>query len=195
MSVSTSSRPRAWLTPRFPVEMAVASVLTLGLVLVVGEFGRQPQPEIAPAKVALQAPPRIIPLPTQSDDRTREFIERFALAHVSPPLPEAAITAPAEARAPRPPERAAAALLQPPRDRPKAPSIRTATARPEQKPTIVAREDLTPPAPIGAAPRAKSAAFRIPVVSDVADKLPSGRDILNGVGAVSRGIGSVFGRT
>ena len=82
MGVSVISKPHilptrwpiVWLTPRFPLEMAAASALTLGAVLIVGEGGRAPPPEAAPAKVALQAPPRIIPLPTKSDERTREFI-------------------------------------------------------------------------------------------------------------------------
>jgi len=177
---------RSWLRPRYPLEMALASAATLATVLVVGSLGQHAS---APPKATLAAAPF---KPDDSGDaRTAEFMENFALAHVRAPLPESAIADPPSsnsAPSSAPPPRAAVAVMQLQRARPK-PVV--APAKPAAKPvepvqTVAATASNSVP------PRAEQKSFRIPFVSDTVDKLPSGRDIVDGVGAVGQKIGSLF---
>jgi hypothetical protein len=193
MSAFRQSRVGQWLTPRFPLEMAAASVLTLAAVVVIGDRSAPPKTPVPEAsKLVLQAPPRAIPLPTQSDQRTADFIEKFALAHVGPPLPENMLADGEQAKPPRPPERAALPA-QAQREKPRPVVVRTVTAKPPQRPADAAPGEAEPKDVAAANPPPKG--FRIPLVSDVTDKLPSGRDMLDGVGSVGRRIGSIFGKT
>ena len=177
---------RHWLTPRFPLEMAVASAGTLALVLVFGGMGREPAegPMVA-LKTAAKPPDPPAPA-IDSGARTDEFIERFALAHVNPPLPESALADPDPAKA-SPPRAAQAA---PARDRAK-PAPAVAAAKPTPRPQDVAL--VEPPAAPKPPEPAKKEGFHIPVVSDLFAKLPTGGDIVNGVGAAGRKVASLFG--
>jgi hypothetical protein len=182
---------RDWLKPRFPLEMAAASLATLVLVVLVGDMGRGSRDSSTP-KLVLQAAPRVVVAQPAADERTTEFIEKFALAHVSAPLPESMISDVDRAAPPRPPERAA--LAQPQREKPRPQIVRTIATKPPQKPVETAEAEA-PVVPQPAVARVQQTGFRIPVVSDVADRLPTGRDIMDGVGAMGRRIGSIFGKS
>lgn len=196
MSARERSRLIRWATPRFPLEMLAASALTLVFVLTVGDLGRQSRESAAPVKLALQAAPRLAPAPSEADLRAAEFIENFALAHVSAPLPEEALNDPDQnrARAPLPPR----AVLAAQKEKPRAPASRIVAARPPARPGEIAVAVAEPATARTVAVAEESDGFRIPVVSDVAatiaSKIPSGRDVLNGVGSVGRRIGSLLGR-
>ena len=177
---------RRWLTPRFPLEMAAASLATFALVLLVGELGRgDADPPLVQLKTAAKAPRIDLP-PSPSDEaRTDAFIERFALAHVSPPLPESALADPGPAKPPF-----AQRLSQPALSHEK-PRGETATVKPPARPQMIALAEPPPVAPAPSSP--KKVGFSIPVVSALVAKLPTGRDIMNGVGAAGRRVASIFG--
>jgi hypothetical protein len=186
------TRAGRWWTPRFPLEMLGASLLTLFAVVALGDLGRRAHEEAAPAKLVAQAPRLTLPPTPAADARTAEFIERFALAHVRAPLPEEALAEP-EA----PPSRAPVAIARE-HARP-APAKSVVAVRPPTRPVeLVAFEPPPEPAPLAAAPSPrKPRGFQIPLVSDAVEsigaRIPSGRDMLDGVGSVGKRIGAIFG--
>ena len=181
---------RRWWTPRFPLEMLGASLLTLIAVVALGDVGRRAHDEAAPAKLTAQAPRLNLPANPVADRQTAEFIERFALAHVRAPLPEAAL-----AETETPPARAPVAAVRE-RARP-APAKSVVAALPPARPVELAAFE-PPAAPVAAAPRPeKPRGFHIPLVSDAVDtigaRIPSRRDLIDGVGTVGKRIGAIFG--
>ena len=189
-----ASGARRWWTPRFPLEMLGASLLTLIAVVALGDIGRRAHDAAAPVKLTAQAPRLSLPANPVADRQAAEFIERFALAHVRAPLPEEAV---AEASAPsaRAPVNAARERARP------TPARSVVAARPPTRPVeLVAFETPTAaePAPAVVALRPeKPAGFRIPLVSDavanIGARIPTGRDMLDGVGSVGKRIGGLFG--
>ena len=181
---------RRWWTPRFPLEMLGASLLTLIAVVALGDVGRRAHDEAAPAKLVAQAPRLNLPANPVADRQTAEFIERFALAHVRAPLPEAAL-----AETETPPARAPVAAVRE-RARP-APAKSVVAALPPARPVELAAFE-PPAAPVAAAPQPeKPRGFHIPLVSDAVDtigaRIPSRRDLIDGVGTVGKRIGAIFG--
>ena len=198
---------RHWLTPRFPLEMLLASAVTLGLVLAflipANEAVREPPKAAAPAslQVAMLGPdPR---------DRMSRFMEQTALAHVGTLRSEAEIEA-ADAM----PTPAAVEIAN--RDASSRAKALAKTDSAPQRPEFALPKSLAlkPPLPIPAArpqdvainlpeaPRLdmrpkeirekSSSGFHIPLVGDLTSKLPSGRDVVDGVGSVGKRIGAIF---
>ncbi len=172
--------------------MAAASGLTLAVIAIVGGVASRLGAPAAP-KTPVHAQQQ--PAPSDEDARAAEFIQNFALAHVSPPLPESALADPDQTSIPvLPPQREAVAVEQMARTKPplRPPFAKAPLVKPPARPM-----DVVQAVPSGSVPPAQKPAggFRIPFVSDVAAKIPSGRDIMDGVGSVGRKIGSIFGRS
>jgi hypothetical protein len=186
------TRAGRWWTPRFPLEMLGASLLTLITVVALGDLGRRAHEEAAPAKLVAQAPRLTLPPTPTVDARTAEFIERFALAHVRAPLPEEALAEPET-----PPVRAPAAAVRE-RAHP-APAKSIVAVLPPARPVkLAAFEPPAAPEPAPVVPKPeKPRGFHIPLVSDAVDtigeRIPSRRDLLDGVGSVGKRIGAIFG--
>ncbi len=183
---------RRWATPRFPLEMAVASLATLVVAIIVGDAGRQTHSS-PPVKVDLQANPRTLPVARADEARLSAFVENFALAHVAPPLPEASVDAAAMGSEPQ--SRAVQVLAKSkPRPAPRPAKV----LPPSSRPALAALPDRATAAAAATSAEAAKPGFRIPLVSDAASgvsaRLPSGRNIVDGVGAVGRRIGSIFAR-
>ncbi len=172
--------------------MAVASFLTLALTFVIGHLARDPSALTAvDSKGVMNIPSR--PQMTGDDElRTSEFMERFALAHVNPLLPESALVETVQA------QHAAGQLLH---RRPVTPSIKD-RVRPIATPISTIGK---PPSRLSQLPDANLAVpiaisvekegFRLPLVSDlvsgIGKRLPSGRDFLDVLEVAGRKIGLI----
>lgn len=175
---------RAQPLPRFSFELAAAAFLTLAAILLGGKYAAAP----APVKVSAQAPP--LRAAENSDDHAvAEFMERFALSRVAPPLPDlreepvrmAALAGPA-------PKPVAAPVKEKTRPLAFKPTPSPAPRAVERRPAPAMETRRAEPA--ADAPRER----RIPVFSDLADRLPSGRNIADGFTSMGRRVGSIFSR-
>jgi hypothetical protein len=194
LKTSTGRLLARWMTPRFPLEMAAASVTTLAVVLTLGGLGRATS---EPKLVKLSVKPAPIDRPMTDEDEARaSFIERFALAHVAPRLPETVVVDPARASASAA-QRGPTLVLT--HERMRVADAGSVVASPPRRPadlTLPQAASATPARPTDGARKSADEAFRIPLISDavagLGAKLPSGRDMLDGVGAVARRVGGLF---
>ncbi len=180
------SRP----APRFFLEIAAAGFLTLCAVGFAGRSTRAAAP--APVKISMQAAPQTIS-PAAEDQSVADFMERFALSRLAPTLPEKLIVAPDVAP---PASAAAAARRETPPAREKARSV---AFRQQPAPLPPARAVEKPPVqPVPEPPveiaRAAPPAKGIPVISFIAEKLPTGRDIVDGAASLGKRVTSLFTR-
>ena len=208
-----------WLTLRFPLEMAFASAATLAVVFGYAALRSEPAPVVS-AKVAM-TPVSAVPVGgADPRDRLSRFVEQTALAHVGPLRPDAEIDA-ADAQPPAAVEvatrtlavheRTKAVAAKPERPQRTDGPVLRADISPRVDPApLITDATLRPPQPIpvrsleasGAAPavprlEARAAdktngGFRLPIVSDLAAKLPTGREVSDGVSAFGKRIGAIF---
>lgn len=194
IEASGKSRFARWMTPRFPIEMAVASLGTFAIMLALGGLGRTTN-DAKLVKLTVRPAPVDRPYLDHDDAASAGFIERFALAHVAPPLPESAIVSPQpRAEASAAPHAPGLVLTH---DRIRAAEATSSVASPPRRATELAQSDSVP-AP-AAPPEPKAPEFRIPLVSDavanLGARLPSGRDMLDGVGTLARRVGGLLSGT
>lgn len=207
MSERIASMVKVAPHPGARIELAAAAVLTAFAIGLVVRHAHAVA--TAPAKVAIQAEPLAVPAPVagSDDDAVVDFMEKFALSRVAVTVqePEASRTEPFAA-----PVVAAAAGLAA-TAAPKAPPQRE-RVRPVSKavPMPVARPatERRPGAEIE--PRrlqtaAQVRSSRIPILSSIAEVMPSSREISRGVNksmtalqsgvtSIGRKVGSIFSR-
>ena len=192
-------RVRAEARPRFFFEIAAAGFLTLCAVLLAAKSTRPAAPA---AKVSLQAAPLAPQAVARDDQSVAEFMERFALSRLAPPLPEKFVVAdggsgvgngrPAAGRAE---ESGAGAASAQARSAPAKEKVRSVAFKPQAAPQPPRREIERPSEPVFVAQRLDPApARKIPVISFIAEKIPNGRDIGDAMASVGKRVGSLFTR-
>ncbi len=202
MVVQAVKRTHLTTKSRWMFELAAAAFLTLCTAVLVGGYTHKPRSS-AP-KLSLQASPLPLASTSKHDEAMAEFVEKFALSRLASPKPEIAV--PPKPQAGELPMDASlvSAKLRAPRDAPVARerprlTMQRPTAAP-QTPTRAIERRATQLADarqveLPSPPRSGS---RIPVISDIAERIPSGREIANGVtsgvSSLGRRVTSLFGR-
>lgn len=210
MAEANTRKARPWYMPRFPLEMAIASLATLLATTLYFDLPHRlrvavPPVTPVPEKLVVQAQPLPVQRSSADADATR-FMEAVALSHVAPLLPQSRIDesvadpGPSAVRAiePSPPPAVQVLARAPARDRPKpAAPPPVHTAQPMARPATSQTSGLTPLQVPGAEPRppgvipvngrpADRRGLHVPVVSDVANM--AGSAITSGVDSIGRGI-------
>ena len=187
--------------PRFFFELAAAGFLTLMAIVLLGKYASAPLVETA--KYVSKAAPLSIAPQIRDEQNVAEFMERFALSRVAAPLPERAVQEPTKINAPVLPSSAPMTKPFVLRDTQltgeKSKSV-AVKSPPVPIPRAVERVMERQPVPQAEAPKTSvetkpNPGKRIPIISDIAEKIPSGRDIIDGVGSLGRRVGSIFSRS
>ena len=192
--------------PRLRLELVAAALLTLGAIVLVTKFT---QPAAHATKVSMQATPIAAAAIVNEDRDVAEFMEQFALSRLAPSLEDSVVitaaleSLPFAATAPLAvvatsalPRSTTPKEAAPSRERVRPVALKASTQAP-LRPRIAERRSVQPmaaPARFAEAKPPRSARFRIPVFSSLVEKLPSGRDIANGVSSLGRKVGSIFNR-
>jgi hypothetical protein len=202
---------KAAALPSVRIEVVAAGLLTLGALALIARQVYAAPPVQPNVSMQVTPAPAVAPI-ANTDAAVADFMEKFALSRVTPrtfeegPLKaEPTIEAPVKlaALAVAAPKPAPTAEAQPVKPRPRPAAAKPAPLPPrataERKPAIAEPEAQAVQLAVKPEPR------RIPVISTIADALPSGQDITrgvktsvgvlqNGVNSVGRKIGSIFGR-
>jgi hypothetical protein len=192
MRGSAAIATRRQVTPRFYFEIAAAAFLTLCAVVFAGHALKSaPLPA---GKSSLQAAPAPVQQVANEDASVAEFMENFALSRLAPRLPDNldARSASAEPVAKSRAGEGGIRIEQPAaKEKPRSVAFRQQPApqpprRAAERPQMAQAETPAPEV------SAKQASKRIPVISFIAEKLPSGRDIGEAMASVGKRVTSIF---